>query len=243
MGEANFFEILPYTGVRNRLDYASIGQGGVPIHLMSLGYVGVLFALFMEAIGVPFPSETILIASGVEMSRGVFHFVPLWLLATVGNVIGSNAAYMIGRFLGRPVVLRYGRFVRITESRLIAVETRFQRYQIAFLIIGKFIAFVRIVIPYLAGINKVSFWVFNILNTVAAIVWSALFILLGSTIDSVLKRFGGYFISHLYVTIPAILILVGLVFVYHRWSKKKMESGGNVVKTTSGAEEETSQDA
>lgn len=183
-----------------------------------LGYLGVFVALLAEAIGIPFPAETILVASGVEMTRGVFHFLPLWLAATAGNLVGSNFAYVIGRFLGRPVILRYGRYVRVTEARLKAVEDKFQKYQSLFLIIGKFIAFVRIAIPYIAGINQVNFWMFTALNTSAALVWSCLFLLLGKTVETVLKYFGGYLWTHLYVTIPLLVVIIVLGYLFHKWT-------------------------
>jgi membrane protein DedA with SNARE-associated domain len=185
-----------------------------------LGYFGVFLALFLEAIGIPFPAETILVSAGIEMTRGFFAFLPLWLCGALGNIIGSQIAYAIGRFLGRPVILKYGRFVRITEARLQAVEVKFQKYQIPFMVIAKFIAFVRIAIPYLAGINKISYGKFNLFNTIAALAWSGLFILVGNTVDVIWKRYGGFLLSHLYITVPLVVVVVGLLYLHHRRSKR-----------------------
>lgn len=164
--------------------------------------------MFLEAVGIPFPAETILITSGIEMTRGVFLFLPLWLLAAMGNVIGSNIAYLIGRYVGRTVILKYGRYVKITDERLSAVENRFDKFGALFLIVGKFIAFVRIVVPYLAGINKMPFWKFTIYNTGAAFTWSALFILLGHSVESIWKHYSHYIIVHWYISAPVVLLLV-----------------------------------
>lgn len=164
--------------------------------------------MFFEAIGIPFPSETILISSGIEVTRGVFHFIPLWLSASLGNVLGSNIAYFIGRFVGRTALLKYGRYVKITDAKLRGVEKKFQKYQIPFIVIGKFIAFVRIVIPYLAGINKVVFWKFSIYNTLAAFGWSALFILLGHTIEQVWKQYSHTIIHYWFISAPIVVLIV-----------------------------------
>jgi len=184
--------------------------------LHKLGYFGVFLALFFEAIGIPFPSETILVTSGVEMTRGVFHFVPLWIFAALGNIVGSNVAYLIGRFVGRTVILRYGRYVRLTEARLHSVEVRFQKFQALFLFGAKFIPFVRIVIPYLAGINGISYLTFNIYNTVAAFVWSFLFISLGHVIESVWSHYSQVLIVHWYLSVPAILIIAAGAWWVHK---------------------------
>lgn len=191
--------------------------------MQHLGYVGVFLALFFEAIGVPFPSETILITTGIEMNRGVFSFWPLWVMAFMGNVVGSNVAYVIGRFIGRTAILRYGRWVRITESRFHAVEVNFQRFQLAFLIIGKFIAFVRIAIPYLAGINKVAYGWFSLYNTLAAMAWSALFLVMGRYLELIWKHYGQTLITHWYITAPILVIVLVIVWWVHKIIQRRIE--------------------
>lgn len=192
--------------------------------LQHLGYVGIFLALFFEAIGVPFPSETILITSGIEMSRGVFSFIPLWVMAFMGNVIGSNIAYALGRFVGRSVILRYGRWVGITEPRFHAVEVNFRRFQSAYLFIGKFIAFIRIAIPYLAGINKVTFGKFTLYNFPAAMAWSALFLVMGRYLEMIWSHYGTVLLTHWYLTLPVVIIIVALIGWIHKKIQSRLES-------------------
>lgn len=203
----------------------------VHVILSHLGYAGVFLALFLEAIGVPFPAETILVTSGIEMTRGVFLFLPLWLFGACGNIVGSNIAYVIGRYFGRPIILKYGKYVRISEMRLQSVEARFQRYQIPFLTIAKFIAFVRIVVPYLAGINKISYAKFTLYNTVSAFAWSALFIVLGNSIEAIWRRYGGFLMTHLYVSIPVVLLILAALAWHHKSSKRHIQSGHEATRS------------
>ena len=92
------------------------------LHIQALlhhyGYLGVFFILLMEMIGIPFPAETTLTISGFEWTQGVFRLVPLLLAASIGNIFGSTIAYGIGRFLGRPVIVRFGKYIGITNERL-----------------------------------------------------------------------------------------------------------------------------
>lgn len=184
--------------------------------LQSLGYLGVFLAIMLEAIGVPFPSETILVTSGIEMTRGVFSLIPLWFSAVAGNLVGSNIAYFIGRYVGRTVLVRYGRYVRLTEPRIQSVERSFHKYQALFLFVGKFIAFVRIIVPYLAGINKINFIAFTIYNTIAAFMWSYLFITLGHFIEALWATYSHFLIVHWYLSIPALAVIVLLYWWIHK---------------------------
>lgn len=167
------------------------------------------------------------------MTRGVFLFVPLWLVGALGNIVGSNIAYAIGRYCGRPIILRYGKYVRITESRLESVEARFQQYQMPFLTVAKFIAFVRIAIPYLAGVNRIPYSKFSLYNTVAAFAWSALFIGLGNTIDKVWRHYGGYLTTHLYISIPIVLVILCAITWHHLRSKRRLKSGRDAIESDS----------
>lgn len=118
------------------------------------GYVGVFFVLMMEMVGIPFPAETTLTISGFEWSSGVFRLFPLLLAAGIGNIVGSTIAFWLGRLLGRPVIVRFGKYVGINNERLDKANRLFHKHQSWIVIIGKFIAGIRVLIPYLAGINK-----------------------------------------------------------------------------------------
>lgn len=195
------------------------------------GYFGVFGIVFIEAIGFPLPSETTLTLSGIEWTQGLFNLVPLWLAGSLGNIVGSTIAYGIGRFLGRPILLRFGKYIGITEAKLDKADSQFQKYGLAIVIIGKFIAFVRIVVPYLAGINRMKFWLFWPFNAVFAILWSGMFIIAGHYIGVLWDKFAPFF--HRYLT-PSIIVACLLVaaFIYWKWRshrrKKRLEMAAAV---------------
>ncbi|MDQ0189789.1 DedA family protein [Alicyclobacillus cycloheptanicus] len=197
------------------------GQGSVH-HVQQLlhhyGYAGVFFVLLAENIGIPFPAETTLTISGIEWTHGVFRLLPLLLAAALGNIVGSTIAYGIGRFLGRPVIVRFGKYVGINDERLDKANALFTRYESPVILFGKFIAGVRVVIPYLAGINKVSFGVFSLYNAVSALVWAAVFIIVGKYIGIEWARY--HAVLHQYM-IPAILVAVILVAGFFAWKTRE----------------------
>lgn len=185
------------------------------LHIQALlhhyGYLGVFFILLMEMIGIPFPAETTLTISGFEWTQGVFRLVPLLLAASIGNIFGSTIAYGIGRFLGRPVIVRFGKYIGITNERLDKANVTFNRFQGTVILFGKFIAGIRVLIPYLAGINRMSFALFSLYNAVSAVVWAGTFIIIGKYIEVEWSRY--HRILHQYM-VPAIILAVVLVGVY-----------------------------
>jgi membrane protein DedA with SNARE-associated domain len=176
--------------------------------IANYGYVGVTCILCLEMIGIPFPAETTLTVTGFAWSQGDFHFIPLLLSAVIGNLIGSTVAYWIGAWLGRPVVLRFGRYIGLTEARLNAAERKFQGYETIVVLIAKFIAGVRVAIPYLAGINRMSFALFTMVNTIGAILWAAVFILAGRYAGEAWARYHTYLHGWMWWVGGTILLLI-----------------------------------
>jgi membrane protein DedA with SNARE-associated domain len=185
------------------------------------GYPGVFIILMLEMIGIPFPAETTLTLSGVEWTQGTFHLVPLLFAATIGNAIGSIIAYWIGRLLGRHVIVRFGKFVGITSGRLDKANLTFQKYDTTVVLFSKFIAGIRVLVPYLAGINKMSFVFFTFCTTLSALVWSAVFIILGRYLGMEWLRYRQMFHQYLLPGVVLIMLGGGLVLIL-RIRKKKI---------------------
>ena len=198
----------------------------IDIHLMlqHYGYLGVFFILVLEMVGIPFPAETTLTISGFEMTKGAFELAPLLLVAAAGNIVGSSIAYWIGRLLGRPVIVRFGKYVGITDERLDKANHLFHRHQSWIVIIGKFIAGIRVLIPYLAGINKMNFVVFSIYNAISALAWAITFIVLGRYIGIEWSKY--HQVLHQYL-VPGVIIaaiVIGAIValkIRHRRNRMK----------------------
>ncbi len=195
-------------------------------HLLhTYGYAGLLIALALEYV-LAVPAETILTTTGILWQQNSYHLhlVPLILATTLGTTIGATLAYFVGNSLGRPFLLRYGKFVRLTPERVNKADRLFAKYTLPTLIISRYIAVIRILIPYLAGINRVKFPVFFITILLSSLLWTSTFILAGGVID---KAWGAVMLHWQRNLIPAILILAVLIAGYayfHKWIARKMES-------------------
>lgn len=127
--------------------------------------------LFFESLGVPLPGETLLLLAGTLAARGDFGLLPLWLTAFAASVVGDNAGYLIGRRLGRPVVLRWGAKVGLTEARLDRVEGIIHRYGIGIVAAARFVAVLRQLNGIAAGTAGMHWARFLIGNTIGAALW------------------------------------------------------------------------
>ncbi|KPV41847.1 DedA family protein [Alicyclobacillus ferrooxydans] len=187
------------------------------------GYVGVFSILLMENIGIPFPAETTLTISGFEWMRGVFALIPLLLSAALGNIVGSTIGYGIGYFLGRPVIVRFGRYVGITSERLDAADKKFAKYRGTVVLFGKFIAGIRVLIPYLAGINRMPFVLFSIYNAVSALVWAGFFIVVGRYVEVAWAHYHKVMHQYLLPTIIVAIVVIGIVAAVKIRNRKRIK--------------------
>jgi membrane protein DedA with SNARE-associated domain len=192
--------------------------------LVHYGYIGVIAALILEFLLIPFPAETILIVSGFMWHQGVFHILPLLIAATFGSWLGSYLAYWIARLIGRPVLLRYGRYIKLDERKLDKAELAFARYSVAILGIGRFIAGIRVLIAYVAGLNKMRQDLYLVLTAISAALWACAFILLGATVGALWKTVAAFAAAHLALTIAAgVVVVVGIVALWYARRRRRKE--------------------
>ncbi|PGK82100.1 hypothetical protein CN924_13365, partial [Bacillus cereus] len=89
-----------------------------------LGYWGIMLGLMIEII----PSEIVLAYAGYLVSNGSISFVGAVIFGTIGGVIAQVFVYWIGRYGGRPVLERYGKYIFIHKKQIDAAEDWFNRY-------------------------------------------------------------------------------------------------------------------
>jgi len=142
--------------------------------------VGVMaFAETGAFLGFIAPGEVTVIVGGVVAGQGKIAVIPLIALVWVAAVAGDVVSYYLGRRLGRDVLEKHGKRVKITPERLDRVEDFFARRGGMTILIGRFIGFVRPIAPFLAGSTRMPFRRFIPYDVLAAGLWSATFVLLG----------------------------------------------------------------
>lgn len=184
--------------------------------IQSLGYFGIMIGLMIEVI----PSEIVLAFGGYLVSQHEINFFGAVLFGTAGGVIAQIFVYWIGRYGGRPVLEKYGKYIFIQKKHIDHSEEWFNKYGTGVIFTARFIPIVRHAISVPAGISRMPLGKFTMLTTLAVIPWSALFVYLGMTlgdkwedIDEVAAKY----------TNEIILVALALIIIYfvYKWYKSK----------------------
>lgn len=136
------------------------------------GYLAVAALVLLENLGAPVvPGETMLVAGAVYAGTGRLNIVAAGVIATAAAIAGSAGGYVIGRVGGRSLVLRYGRYVRLTEERLATAERFFTSRGGAVITAARFVEGLRQANGIIAGIVGMPWLRFLAFNSLGAVLW------------------------------------------------------------------------
>ncbi|MGH6823013.1 MAG: DedA family protein [Methylocella sp.] len=153
--------------------------GNLEPFVHAYGAAAVMAILTFESFGAPLPGESLLIVASVLAGRGELSLPPLMLGAWAGAVLGDNIGYLIGRRLGRAIVLRYGAKIGINADRLDRVEAFFKRYGPVTVAFARFVNVLRQLNGVVAGMLKMEWKRFLVFNALGGALWVLLWTLAG----------------------------------------------------------------
>jgi membrane protein DedA with SNARE-associated domain len=185
----------------------------------ALVYVLVVLLVFGEAalfIGFILPGETAVIVAGVVASQGRVNVVILCALVVVAAILGDSVGYAVGRRYGERLLS-----LPILKKRRAQLESALEglrRRGPMYVFIGRFTAFLRAVMPGLAGTSKMHYRRFLVANALGAVVWGISFTLLGYFAGSALTKIEKY-TSWFGATL--LVLVIGLVLVVHFVRKRR----------------------
>jgi membrane protein DedA with SNARE-associated domain len=197
--------------------------------LNSYGYLAVGGFLFLEDFGVPAPGETILIAASVYAGAGQLNIVAVVLIGFAAAVLGDNVGFAIGRFGGRRLVLRFGRYVFLTEDHLNKAEGFFSRHGGKVVTVARFIEGLRQangIVAGLAGMPWRRFLAFNALGAALWVgLWSAVGYFAGGHLTAIYDQLHRYELYLLIALGVAVLALVVRALVRRHRARRPAQDG------------------
>ena len=141
-----------------------------------MGWPGVVLLMAVENTGVPLPSEPIMMFAGwlLVQSRGLsaWWVLPAGAFGAVGSLLGAWSLYGIGRKGGRPLLLRYGKYVLVYNEDVVQAEAWFQKYGGWAVFLGRLLPLVRTLVSVPAGVARMNFWRFSVYTFAGSFLWN-----------------------------------------------------------------------
>jgi membrane protein DedA with SNARE-associated domain len=179
------------------------------------GYLGVAALVFIESFGIPAPGETAIIAGSAYAGRGHLNIFAVALTAFLAAVVGDSVGYWIGRRGGRPLIQRYGRYVRLTPPRLDRVSRFMSRHGPKMVVVARFVEGLRQFNGVVAGMTGMPFPRFLACNALGAVLWvgcwSAVGYFAGNHLDQITAT-----VSRYVAVAVGLAILVLIAYVWRR---------------------------
>jgi len=188
----------------------------------AMGYPGIFLLMAMESSVIPVPSELVMPPAGYLAQQGKMNAYLAVFWGTVGSLAGAYANYFAAHYLGRPLVLRYGRYVGITEHKFAKVERFFLEHGEISTFVGRLFPVVRHLISIPAGLAGMNHLRFSAYTLAGAGIWVAILTaigyLLGANQDLIMRY------SHQALALVAIasaLLVAGYIWRHRRAATTK----------------------
>ena len=198
--------------------FVELISGAAIFVISTIGYAGVFFLMALESMITPIPSELVMPFAGFLVSTGQFDLLLVVLAGAFGSLLGSLISYYAGMLLGRPLLLKYGKFLLLKESHLEITEKWFNKHGSKAIFIGRLIPVVRHLISIPAGFARMNVLRFSVFTFAGALLWCIILVYAG-----IVLRQNWYVILN-YTEIIDIFITIGIVvaviFFYLRYVKK-----------------------
>ena len=182
----------------------------------NIAYFVICFAMFLENIIPPIPSEVIMPLGGFLVFQGNLNFYVLVIFGLIGTVLGSLPWYYLGRFLNEKKLSNFveskGKLLGITYKDLNKSKSWFDRYGVSLVFWGRLIPGIRTLISVPAGIELMPLRKFLIWTTLGSLIWVSLLSLAGYIFGENYRMIETY-VDNLKVFIKPLLLIISIFFI------------------------------
>ena len=191
-----------------------VGQGG---------YWGIFILMALESALIPIPSEVTMPVGGLLAAEGRLSFFWVGMVGAFANLVGSWAAYALGRGEGRKLLLRYGKYVLIRPHDIDKADRWFEKYGDSTVFFSRLLPVIRTFISLPAGVSKMPLLRFSILTFAGCLPWSFALAYAGLKLGENWEKLLPYFepVSYAIAAIVGVVIIVWFVRRARRKSAEK----------------------
>ena len=141
--------------------------------LESGGYPLIALLMAMESSILPLPSEFVVPpAAHLAHTRGTFSMAGIIVAGALGSWVGATAMYWVSRWAGRPLILRYGRFLMIAPEKVRGAELWAAKFGSAGIFFSRLLPVVRHLIGIPAGIVRMDYGKFSLYTVLGSAIWT-----------------------------------------------------------------------
>jgi membrane protein DedA with SNARE-associated domain len=182
----------------------------------ALGYPGIFLLMAMESSIIPVPSELVMPPAGYLACQGRMELWAAILAGTAGSLVGAYANYFAARHLGRPLVLKYGRYVLMPPEKFLKVERFFLEHGEISTFIGRLLPVIRHLISIPAGLSGMNHVRFTLYTLLGAGIWVTILTYIGYAIGQNQELVMAWSHRALWGVIAASALLVACYVLYRK---------------------------
>lgn len=189
------------------------------------GYPGIVILMAMESSVIPVPSELVMPPAGYLAYQGKMSMTVAILCGTFGSLIGAYANYFASHYLGRPLILKYGKYVLIPPDKFERVEKFFLKHGEISTFIGRLLPVVRHLISIPAGLAGMNHFKFSLYTLVGAGIWCTILTWIGYAIGENQQLIMQY--SHqalIWVLLGSVALVAIYVWLHRRRQRQVAET-------------------
>jgi membrane protein DedA with SNARE-associated domain len=187
------------------------------------GYGLIVLLMAMESSIIPLPSEVVIPpAAHLANTRGTMSLTGIVAAGTLGSWIGAAVMYWGTRIIGRPLLLRYGRYVLITPDKIVKAEAWADHYGTVGIFISRLLPVIRHLIGIPAGVVRMDFRYYSAATLVGSAIWCAVLAWLGVTAGQDKELLDGN-LHRITLWVGGTLLFLGGIYYYfvHRHMRVK----------------------
>ncbi len=184
--------------------------------LLSLGYAGIFYIMTLDSLMIPLGSEAVMTLAGVLAFEGKFNFWVVVVVALVASMLGSSLSWLIGKYGGRKILEKYGKYVLIRKREIERGDQFFRKHGEAAVMFGRLIPLLRTYISLPAGVARMPFGRFSVFTLAGSAAFIIVLMTLGyefaSQIQGILASESLYSLigAGLVVLVVIVLFVVGI---------------------------------
>lgn len=178
------------------------------------GYALIVLLMAMESSIIPLPSEVVIPpAAHLANTRGTMSLGGIVAAGAFGSWIGAAVMYWGTRLIGRPLLMRYGRYVMITQEKIVKAEAWADHYGTVGIFISRLLPVIRHLIGIPAGVVRMDFRYYSAATLAGSAIWCAVLAWLGVTAGQDQELLDGN-LHRITLWVGGTLLVLGAIYYY-----------------------------